>query len=225
MKVGAISDTHTRHDDIDIPEGLDMIIHAGDFSRRGSEEEAKDFLKWYASLDIEHKILVPGNHDVWVERSGSRWVSQFCKNNGIILLIDEAVEIEGIKFWGSPITPRFGHGWAWNRDKSEEKARERKFREVRGAEFIGKTWDKIPENTDVIITHGPPHEILDQRSFGIHIGCPLLKEQIELIKPKLFICGHVHEARGLFKTDDTLYANVSTCDREYNVREVMLFEL
>ena len=69
MKIEAISDTHNQHKNLKL-KGADVLISAGDFSFVGTEEEAKNFLHWLASLDYKHKILVPGNHDLFCRE---RW--------------------------------------------------------------------------------------------------------------------------------------------------------
>ena len=71
MKILHISDTHTYHQKIDIPPDIDCIIHSGDAANsRGRAENALemiDFIKWFETINVKHKIYVPGNHDVSVE--------------------------------------------------------------------------------------------------------------------------------------------------------------
>ena len=136
MKIEIISDTHNHHNELFI-QGGDVLISCGDFSEWGTKEEAKDFLDWIAKQDHKYKIIVPGNHDRYLEtKEGLKYTKKFCKNNNIHLLIDSGVKINNINFWGSPVTPRFSYGWAWNRDITENQANARKFRNVPGAIFI-----------------------------------------------------------------------------------------
>ena len=141
MRLVCLADTHNLHYEIPIPDG-DILIHAGDFTDAGTRNETNNFLKWLAQLPHQHKIIVPGNHDFFFEKN-----EQIATiHPSITLLINEGIEINGLYFWGSPMTPGLGN-WAFLRDFGEE---------------IAKTWNKIPKNTDVLITHTPPYGIMDQ---------------------------------------------------------------
>ena len=224
MKLEAISDTHNKHEELKI-KGADILVCAGDFSFKGTEEEAKNFLEWFKNQNHKHKILVPGNHDLYVEREGNAWVNDFCDENNIHLLINDFTIIDGIKFWGTPITPRFSYGWAWNRDRSKKKAEDRFRRGVLDAGFIGDYWEMIPTDTDVIVSHGPCRGILDKTRQGTNQGCDLLKEKVFQIKPKLFISGHIHEDRGIESHEGIQFANVASCCRDYKIQETMIFDI
>src|SRR5690348_12390311 len=114
MKIWFISDTHGRHRQLICPEGIDMVIHAGDVStvRELSQNDAvvSDFLSWYSNLPIKHKIFIAGNHDTSIEAGMSRGYIP----NGVIYLEHGSMTINGINIFGSPYTPTFGHGWAYN---------------------------------------------------------------------------------------------------------------
>src|SRR5690625_1620059 len=143
MKIVAISDTHGRHADIVFPKG-DMLIHAGDVSSRGTRTQVADFIDWFARQPHKYKIFIAGKHDFFLEQADVQEIKELIPE-GIIYLNDSGVEIEGIKFWGSPVTPWF-YNWAFNRDRGEE---------------IKQHWDLIPDDIRVLITHGPPSRILD----------------------------------------------------------------
>lgn len=200
-----ISDTHTlhSHNNLVIPNG-DFIIHCGDVSSRGSIPEIQDFLDWFSELPHKHKIMIPGNHDFGFERY---WdiLKNMVESRGIICLIDEFIEIDGIKFWGSPITPWF-HNWAFNR--------------YRGSE-IEAHWNKIPDDVDVLITHGPPANIENGLSMvleGEDVGCEDLYKAIKRIKPKINCFGHIHEGYGTYDDGETIFINCSILNRRYNVQ-------
>ena len=114
MKIWHISDTHTFHGLLDIPENIDIVIHSGDATNPKdpylSEDEMQSFISWYSTLPIKHKVFVAGNHDVCIERNFIK--KDDFERAGIIYLENDWIEIEGIKIWGSPITPNFGNGWA-----------------------------------------------------------------------------------------------------------------
>ncbi len=199
MKIVAISDTHSRHHKLALPAG-DMIIHAGDVSMRGLKIEIEAFLTWFASLDYKYKIFIAGNHDFIFENQDNATISAMMPHD-IIYLNDAAVEIEGLKIWGSPITPWF-HNWAFNRHRGPD---------------IKKHWDLIPQDTDILITHGPVHGTHDRTSSGYLVGCEDLYEVVQKIKPKLHICGHIHEAYGMIEKQETIFVNASLLNLHYKL--------
>jgi Icc-related predicted phosphoesterase len=114
-------------------------------------------------------------------------------------LQDQSVIIEGLKFYGSPWQPTF-HNWAFNKDRGEK---------------IKTEWDKIPSDTDVLITHGPPFGILDKTVDNEKVGCEELLLAVNRIKPKIHIFGHIHENYGEIKLNGTHFINPSSCDYNY----------
>jgi len=208
LKVIAISDTHGYHDLLTLPSG-DVLIHAGDVSSQGSKQEVQDFLQWFSDLNYEHKIFIAGNHDFFFERADSDMITSIIPDN-VIYLNDSGISIGGLNIWGSPVTPWF-FDWAFNRH--------------RGAD-IKKHWKLIPQNTDILITHGPVYGVLDRTIHGQRVGCEVLKDATEVIKPKVHICGHIHESYGQVQTMDTLYINASVLDVQYRlVNDAVLFEI
>ncbi|MCM8568768.1 metallophosphatase domain-containing protein [Gramella jeungdoensis] len=196
MRLICLADTHNQHHDIAIPEG-DILIHAGDCTDGGTKNETSDFLEWLTNQPHEHKILVPGNHDFYFQKPEN------LKNlpKDIHLLIDRGVEIEGLHFWGSPFTPGIGT-WAFNRE--------------RGAD-IKKHWDLIPKTTDILITHTPPHGILDQIGSGLNLGCEELSQTLEVVQPKYHLFGHIHHSSGSLKRSKSQYFNLSILDERFRI--------
>lgn len=208
MKIIAISDTHGQHPSLILPPG-DLIIHAGDCSYRGTEREIKEFLAWFSAQDYKYKIFIAGNHDFYFEKSTPDDIASIIPHN-VIYLQDSGVTLEGIKCWGSPITPWF-FDWAFNRH--------------RGAE-IKKHWDLIPTDIDILITHGPVYGMLDRTISGKRVGCEVLYEKVMSIQPKVHICGHIHEAYGQATQDETLFVNASVLDVRYRmVNEPIAFDI
>lgn len=206
VRLVIISDTHGRHNRLyDIPAG-DVLIHCGDLSINGKLDSVELFAKWFYQLPHKRKIFIAGNHDFVFEKGGLELEEFLCSlPPGIDYLEDSGVEINGIKFWGSPVQPVF-FNWAFNRSP----------------ERIAKHWDAIPRNTNVLITHGPAHGILDQaRRVGFpgyeHAGCRLLRANIGQIKPILHCFGHIHCAAGVEVKDGTFFANASSCDENYSI--------
>ena len=95
MRIVCISDTHGFHHGLELPEA-DLIIHAGDISRRGRRNEIMDFLNWYGQLDYQHKVFIAGNHDFFFEKASDSEIAAIIPDN-VTYLNDSGVEIEGIK--------------------------------------------------------------------------------------------------------------------------------
>lgn len=208
MKIVAISDTHGLHDRLELPPG-DMILHAGDLSKRGEEREIVSFLDWFQSLDYRYKIFIAGNHDFFFEKASTESIAQLIPSE-VIYLNDSGVTIEGIRIWGSPVTPTF-FDWAFNRD--------------RGA-AISKHWELIPEGTDILMTHGPVAGILDKTIRGEHVGCADLLKKVQELKPTYYIGGHIHEAYGHEEQGGTHFLNPALLDHNYRLKNApMVFEV
>lgn len=204
MKIVCISDTHNCNEQIDVPDG-DILIHSGDATSTGTTEEIRRFNRWFAGLSHKHKIFIAGNHDWLFEREPVS--ARRLLDPSIIYLKDSACEIDGLKIYGSPWQPRF-YDWAFNL--------------MRGAE-IAEKWKLIPNDIDVLITHGPPHGILDEvpRQWGIeNTGCEELRKRVDEIawfgKLKLHVFGHIHCGYGRSEVNGIQYVNASSCDEQYN---------
>jgi Icc-related predicted phosphoesterase len=201
MKIDTISDTHGKHKKIILPGG-DILICSGDISGSGELGEVLAFLNWFADQDYRYLVMIAGNHD-FIFQENPELMAEECKKRNIIYLNDSGVEIEGIKFWGSPIQPWF-HDWAFNRGRGPE---------------IKKHWDLIPEDTEVLITHGPPYLILDgvPRAGGWeeNVGCQDLYDRIIQTKIKLHVFGHIHEGAGYRYFEGRTYVNASSLDGMY----------
>lgn len=203
MRIVCISDTHGKHFGLNLPSG-DIIVHAGDFSGHGHMIDSIKFLNWFNTLPFKNKILISGNHDIWMEQANPSELKAVIPS-GITYLNDSGVNIDGINFWGSPVQPRF-FNWAFNRDRGSQ---------------IKYHWDLIPNDVDILITHGPAYKILDQapRGYGQteSVGCTDLLDAIKRTRPKLHICGHIHNSYGFKNVDETLFVNASLVDEEYKL--------
>ncbi len=195
MRIVCLSDTHGAHSEITVPDG-DLLLHAGDLSRRGKEAEITAFNDWLGTLPHKYKVVVAGNHDFMFEREAKRAEALLTH---AIYLNNTAVTLEGIKIWGSPITPWF-FDWAFNRR--------------RGAD-IRRYWEMIPTDTDILITHGPPRGILDKTERGDTAGCDDLLEILWKIKPRLHVFGHIHEGYGQLALDGIKFINASNMNVHY----------
>ncbi len=218
MKITFISDTHGYHNEISLLEG-DILIHSGDITDIGKKSEVDSFLKWFNIQPFQHKIFIAGNHDFFLDydyqcytefgrtRHNKREFGSLeeiqeliSKYPNVTYLNDSGCIIDGINIWGSPIQPWY-HDWAYNRGQND----------------ITKHWDLIPNNTDILITHGPPFGKLDVVERGLQrVGCPQLMSKIEQIKPKIHCLGHIHESYGMTYNEDTTFINASICNLNYN---------
>jgi Icc-related predicted phosphoesterase len=190
MVILHISDTHGFHEQFPATrfEGVDVVIHSGDCSNIANTTfnalEVLQFIRWYATVPVKHKIYVAGNHDTSIER---KMVTQIhFEDAGIIYLENDSVSIDGVNFYGSPHTPTFGT-WAFM------KARDK----------LNRVWEAIPEDTDVLIVHGPPKGVRDlsyDRQGNLEMcGCSALMKRCWKLKGtlKLVAFGHIHNMDGI----------------------------
>lgn len=199
MKIVAISDTHLKHSSLILPKG-DIIIHAGDMTRSGDEDEINQFLKWFGDLDYKKKILVAGNHD-WGFELNPKVYQELCSHYGIDYLYNSGCKYKGIKIWGSPFQPEY-RSFAFNK--------------IRNGDELEECWSKIPKDVGILVTHCPPFGTLDRDKLNINTGCEILAETVKRINPPLHIFGHIHESRGVVIRDykmPTTYCNATSLDR------------
>lgn len=199
MKIAVISDTHGQHNKVVIPE-VDCLIHCGDISSMGTYNQVNNFMNWFSKIDIPYKIFVAGNHDFLLENDThfKNLFSNYLKD--IIYLNDSSFELNGIKIHGSPMSPRFG-SWAFMANRGED---------------IKKHWDKIPVDTEILITHSPPAKILDKTYSGVNAGCEDLFNKVsEMPNLKYHLFGHIHEGRGRLGLGKTDFINATCVDERY----------
>lgn len=202
MRIIATSDMHGMHRDVEIPLG-DMLIVAGDITGRDKIEEIYDFNDWLHEQPHHYKIVIAGNHDGCLQEAGPELSSIYLSDaiyleNSFCIIGHEGKKY---KVWGSPFTPMF-LDWYFMEERNK----------------IKKYWDTIPNDTDIVITHGPGWGTLDEVEPSFkrgHLGCEELTKAIARVKPQLHIFGHIHDGYGVKKNNDTLFINASTCNEEY----------
>ena len=204
-----LSDTHQLHREVEVPDG-DIFIHAGDFTMFSESMDAVvDFNAWLGELPHRYKIVVPGNHEFFLEADPSE---RSLLSNATVL-INEGPEvafkvlllfhrfnrlstlptIEGLRIWGSPVTPMYGGAFG-----------------VSSAVDRKKLYAQIPWDIDVLISHGPPFGILDTAPIsGSHEGCRELLDAVTRLRPKLHVFGHIHTAYGTYQTEHTIFINAA----------------
>lgn len=202
MRFCLVSDTHEQHVKVKIPQ-CDILIHAGDITYKGDYNKFLAFDNWCQALldagTVKYEVVViAGNHDIKLETNPEWARAQF---SAATYLEDKAVVIEGFKIYGSPWQPRF-YDWAFNLDRGKA---------------LRDKWALIPEDTDILVTHGPPYGIGDRILEGEHVGCVDLLERVKIVHPQLHVFGHIHEGYGMYEhtLPGTLFVNASTCTRQY----------
>jgi len=204
MRVQHISDTHGYHHLLKINSDIDALIHSGDcsnyFDSARNAVEVREFTEWFRNVSVKYKILVPGNHDTSLERRLIR--KEDFDAMGIIYLENESIVLDGIKFYGTPITPQFNN-WAFMRARHK----------------MDPVWDAIPVDADVLIAHGPPKGILDLAEDREHnleqCGCKSMRRHIDnLPNLKYVLFGHIHDNHNCFNggvliRDGKTYSNGS----------------
>lgn len=210
MKITFISDTHNKHKSVtsSLPGG-DLIIHAGDISSMGYKHEIQQFVKWFNSLDnYNNKIFIAGNHD-WGFQNEPEMCKELLGFYEKVIYLQDNLELIGddyqtaVKVYGSPWQPEF-YNWAFNLPRQGDELQEK--------------WNNIPLDTDILVTHGPAWGHLDTVKFEPlnNLGCELLTERIQTVKPKIHVFGHIHSGYGYKFDGNTHFFNAAVLDERYN---------
>ena len=183
MKIACSADWHRQHAFLDAPKA-DVLVVAGDYDILGTDEQC-----FYLCIELDNQFkklskkykkifFIAGNHDFGLEKYD---LSKIFKH--ATYLNDSGAKYKGINFWGSPISPEF-NDWAFGKKRGDE---------------LMEHWKKIPDNTNVLITHGPPYGVLDRLvPSQIDVGDYDLLEKIKRLKDlKLHVFGHIHEEHGI----------------------------
>lgn len=206
MKLYCISDLHNKYKLLDPilpkPGEFDTLIICGDVTNKGSIKEVAAFGRWLSGVQgrFKHIVFVAGNHDYLFEQQ--KEIAVGLLPQGVHYLENSGVTIDGWNFWGSPQTPKFGF-WAFMKERGPS---------------INRYWDAIPEQTDVLITHGPPKFKLDDlklsKNFKTnrHVGCQDLSNAVERVKPIINVFGHIHQSYGTIVDEQTTFVNCALCN-------------
>lgn len=197
MRIVHLSDSHNQHHQMaSLPQG-DIIIHSGDFSFAGTESEAMDFIQWFSHLPYAYKIFISGNHDNFMHGAEIEGLPDDC-----YYLCNSSVTIQGLKFYGVPM-----------------------FMEDIILGEYDPSIGNIPDDTDILITHQPPHGILDAAG-NTHFGDKSLQQVVAKIQPRYHLFGHIHDAYGMEKVGETVYSNASVVNENYQlINKPFIFEV
>lgn len=188
-----LSDTHGQHKNLKSLPEADVIVHSGDFTFAGSEEEAYDFINWFCNLPYKHKIFIAGNHDMCMY--GADHIDGLSRN--VHYLYNNSIVIDGIKFYGIPM-----------------------FMEDCMDGNLDVFINNIPDDTDVLITHMPPKGTCDLANYGKgpeHRGNATLAELLKKLHPTCHLFGHEHDAYGKTIKENVIYSNACVVDSRYNL--------
>ena len=234
FRITGISDTHNKHNQLEgkLPGG-DILIHAGDITSLGKKDEVKRFIKWFSRQEYKYKIFIAGNHDMTFDNEKllrdklahfegrteydtecaegkPDWLKEILNNlpNGMYYLENSSIKLEGINIWGSPVSPSFGYGWGFNKNRGHD---------------INEVWNGIPIDSDIVITHSPIYGYNDRaQNTNENVGCADLYHRLHEVKPHLHFAGHIHEGHG-YKTipykdewGDIYTFNGSICNLRYD---------
>lgn len=201
VRICCISDTHTQAQNI--PGGIppcDILIHAGDITYRGEYDKLTKFDDWGSTIKLpqERKVCIAGNHDLTLEGDPEGIGRALFQN--WTYLEDESTEVLGLKIYGTPWSPAFyPENWVFNHARGKQAA---------------ECWEKIPEDTDILVVHGPPYGYGD-RTRDKHVGCVDLMNRLHIVRPQLTVCGHIHEDYGTFAAPWGTVVNASSMTASY----------
>lgn len=207
MRITLISDTHTKHRQLDLPGG-DLLIHAGDIMNSGyNAYEIQDFCKWFEWQDYDVCAFIAGNHDRMFEDEPEK-VAEIVNSYGVDYMQDSGFEYgdfpdEMVKIYGSPWQPEF-YNWAFNLPRCGGSLEEK--------------WSMIPPHTGILVTHGPPQGHLDMSGPPYNepnLGCELLRVYVDQIQPKIHVFGHIHGGYGYKFHNGTHFFNASVLNERY----------
>lgn len=177
MKLLLFSDVHCNEKQceslVDKSQDVDVVVGAGDFA---NFRKGLDLTTAILKQIRKPTLLVPGNSESYEELKAE------CKDwQEATVLHGRGCRINNIDFYGVgggiPVTP-FGD---WSYDFNEQTAKA----------FLSG----CPAGA-VLITHSPPHGVLDRAWYGKHLGSTSIRETVLEKKPVLVVCGHIHECSG-----------------------------
>ena len=200
MRILHLSDTHRNHRRLHGLPAADVIIHSGDVAETGQSKDVNDFFVWFCGLDYKYKIFVKGNHDSRLQ--ANKFVQSSLPAN-VFFLYNSGITIKSVKFWG------LSNSYFTKKDVNEN---------------FQQRLAKIPSNIDILITHRPPYGILD-KSYK-HLGSTYLLQAVMKIAPRYHLFGHVHEAYGIEKLNETTFVNASVVNEKNELtNKPFLFEI
>jgi Icc-related predicted phosphoesterase len=217
LKIACVSDVHGLYNCIKWPKA-DVLVMAGDLCPNFYSDKHRDaqrqgmwlemqFAPMLRMLGKSYKkiFIVPGNHDKVFAIYPKKVIQVLGNIKGVHVLVDSAVKYDGKKFYGSPWSSWFhGDHWVFNLPDISDPV------DIEARKKIRVIWENIPDDTDVLITHGPARGYLDKTDRGELVGCPILAYEVQnRVKPALHIVGHIHEDAGMMVAKGRITVNAS----------------
>lgn len=203
MRIVFVSDTHNRLDRIKVPDG-DMLIHSGDFTMRTEAktpaahlEQVSRFNNDLGALPHPFKVVVAGNHDAPFESDNAE--ARALLTNAVYLQ-DQLAVLGGLRIYGSPWQPEY-RKWAFNLPRDSEELR--------------AVWSRVPDNIDILVTHGPPKGFLDRAPLWPTLGDQFLRDRVLEVRPKIHCFGHVHFSAGVLEHEGITFVNAASLNEKY----------
>lgn len=191
MKILHLSDTHGKHRELHVLPEADVIVHSGDFTWAGSENEAHDFMDWFCALPYRHKLFIAGNHDFCMY--GVHTIDGL--PSGVHYLCSSGVVVGGLLFYGVPMF----------------------MQDCVDGQYDKRLAD-ISDGVDVLITHNPPFGVLDFSDYGtgtVHYGDTILMQKILALRPRCHLFGHNHSICGIEVHSGITFSNAAVLDDNY----------
>jgi hypothetical protein len=198
MKIVIISDTHQQHHELGVLTA-DVLIHCGDsgYGLHASDSDVEALDDWFGRQAFGLILCIGGNHDFALQARVGVCVPVL---RNAVYLQDQVLHYRDRTFYGTPWVPELA-SWAYYLPPGDLRAK----------------WELIPDATDILITHSPPHGVLDRNSRGKSCGCPDLRQRVLDIRPRLHCFGHVHASSGTLAHAGTTFVNASVVNSQYQI--------
>ncbi|KAH6715281.1 ser/Thr protein phosphatase family protein-like protein [Leptodontidium sp. MPI-SDFR-AT-0119] len=213
-RIMVISDTHEHSFDGNNLPDVDVLLHTGDLTNFGELDSLRECVRMMGTVNAKVKLVIAGNHDISLDKTRrvenmtddeySKYheaaveimTGSAAKEAGIVYLEEGTYTFNldnGAKFkvYASPYTPGSG-GWAFAYQPLEDRFNDAK-QAAQNRTSIAE--NSISAGVDIVMTHGPPHSILDQVD-GQNLGCPNLLRAVGRVRPLMHCFGHIHEGHG-----------------------------
>jgi len=211
-----MSDTHSIELPSKLPE-CDVLLHCGDLTEDGSPSGIAEALQALSKVRAELKLVIAGNHEIsldktyYLEQGGteadvgqahalmSPEAKSVASKSGLTFLSEGTYRFtlaSGATFriYASPYTPAYGLS-AFQYPTNEDRFNLANSTPA-WAKNVGTETSIVPDNIDILMTHGPPKYVLDSTCDGRSAGCEHLRRAVERVKPKLHCFGHIHKGYG-----------------------------
>ncbi|MBX5474087.1 MAG: metallophosphoesterase family protein [Thermoleophilia bacterium] len=194
LRVAVVADLHGR---LPAVPPADLLVVAGDFCPMGSAERQRSWIERELRPWLERQeapvVAVAGNCDLVAAAD-----PELVRSLRWTYLEDEAAEVLGRTVFGSPLALPFG---SWPFMASEER--------------LAEVWARIPEATELLVVHGPPHGLGDRAASGAHAGSVTLRKRIDALPSlRAVVFGHIHEARGRGRVGGYEWVNAAVAGRD-----------